>query len=422
LVLNLSRNDARLRAVIAALEMMMNTQGNTAAVRLDPSFGSGGILGFGLPDMDYLALIAIGPAKEITAVGLSALDSHSIILARFDADGVLDTSFGEDGVAVCELFPDFGVRLDECVLLPDSRLLVVGTRRVTGGSLTPVDFFFACVLPDGRLDPAFGDGGTLVVAPFARNRWAHGLVVQPDGKPVALFEGHEEGTLTLVNAFVRLDHAGRPDPAFGDGGFQEVMRGDSAYCCAALPDGRLLAGGYRNGFATVSRFSVAGEEDLSFGFQGSVDLPLQPGHSMTAERIVLQADGRILCQGNESDEDHVSSSYVMKLRPDGERDHTFNRGEPVAMSTHQDRDVLIDAAGRVFCLERNEVNDQFSIVSLTPDGFIEDAGFPLPFAGTVHHYPPGQLLAQVPGTLLVAAPILDTATSTCSLAIARLLT
>ena len=79
-----------------------------------------------------------------------------IALARFRADGTLDSTFGAGGPDYAEswLYRDIASGL---IQQPDGKLVVAGTTTNSSGSDRMV---FARFNADGTLDTTFGTGGT----------------------------------------------------------------------------------------------------------------------------------------------------------------------------------------------------------------------------------------------------------------------
>ncbi|MGN6558302.1 MAG: hypothetical protein ACTHLH_09865 [Solirubrobacterales bacterium] len=84
------------------------------------------------------------------------------LLARFDASGHLDPSFGNGGLLRL-LKPDgsiFEGAVEQMATLPDGKILVKGYVPSSRVSSAP---FVARLNPDGSYDPSFGEGGLTVV-------------------------------------------------------------------------------------------------------------------------------------------------------------------------------------------------------------------------------------------------------------------
>jgi uncharacterized delta-60 repeat protein len=100
---------------------------------LDPTFGSGGkVMTDFLSEFDELNALAIQPDGRIIAAG-STEDSEEqtdIALARYNADGTLDVTFGSSGRVITDFFgfDDNGRGL---VLRPDGKIVVAGRANIS---------------------------------------------------------------------------------------------------------------------------------------------------------------------------------------------------------------------------------------------------------------------------------------------------
>jgi uncharacterized delta-60 repeat protein len=151
---------------------------------LDSGFGNGGVV---LTDFGAAsgaeALVLQPDAKLVAAGRISFLGTRDFALARYNADGSLDTSFDGDG----RVLTDFGGPARALLLQPDGKLVAAG-RSFT-------DFALVRYNPNGSLDTGFGDAG-LVLTDFGPSGEAFALGEQPDGKLVAA--GGSSGNFALV--------------------------------------------------------------------------------------------------------------------------------------------------------------------------------------------------------------------------------
>jgi uncharacterized delta-60 repeat protein len=158
-----------------------------ASGRLDSSFGSGGIAylpnligptpvegGFtASPDGGYALASTVGSGQP------------TAVVARLTADGGLDASFGVNGVAeapIPRLTTSFGGGL---IAQADGKLVLSGFG-VSGGS-GPISAgpFVARLNADGTLDASFGDGGlSFNPVPGATTAGSMSAAVTPDGNLV----------------------------------------------------------------------------------------------------------------------------------------------------------------------------------------------------------------------------------------------
>ena len=111
---------------------------------------------------------------------------------RFTADGQPDTRFGTDGIVLPGLNVVRGWSGASVIVQPDGKILVSGTD--------PSGLGVARLNADGSLDTGFGTGGMTVLAiPGTHFRMsARGLQLQPDGRILAMAEGHP------FSGFIRL--------------------------------------------------------------------------------------------------------------------------------------------------------------------------------------------------------------------------
>ena len=172
---------------------------------MDTSFNGTGmsstnVLGSG----SYEPIVAVQTDGKLVLGGTSA---SQFALLRFIASGVLDTSFGTDGVTISN-FDNFSQAYD-LVIQTDGRILLGGqialpTKFKTLGSTIPatqLDFALARYNSNGTLDTTFGNKGLVTTGintnssgPYVTD-WGRALALQADGK--ILFAGNT----SIVNGF-----------------------------------------------------------------------------------------------------------------------------------------------------------------------------------------------------------------------------
>jgi uncharacterized delta-60 repeat protein len=152
---------------------------------LDSTFGSGGKVTtqvvFGDGEDDAIFALAIQVDGRIIAAG-QANFSQDFGMVRYLADGSLDTSFGTIGIVTTD-FNGTTDRARGMVLQIDGKIILAGAANLTTGSTG--DFGLARYNSNGSLDATFGTGGK-VVTDFGSNvDFARGVVLQSDNKIVA---------------------------------------------------------------------------------------------------------------------------------------------------------------------------------------------------------------------------------------------
>lgn len=327
---------------------------------LDPSFGSGGKVTtmFSGLRAEVTALV-LQPDGRIVAAGSAFGGGESdFALARYEADGSLDASFGSGG----RVTTDFGAfdQASGAALLPDGRIVAVGwTDRGEG------DFDFAVALyeTDGALDTSFGAGGRVETDFFGRSDLAQAVVVQPDGRIIAVGYAFPAGATRVALARYTLD--GSLDPSFsGDGKATtsaSVLQSELGFAAALQPDGRIVVAGTRVTGASfdflVERYLSDGSPDPGFGTGGWATLDFF-GRQDEAHAVALQSDGGIVAAG------------FARTGPDfGSADFALAR-----YTSAGNLDTSFGTAGRV-TTDFFAGADQGEATASQPDGRIIVAGF-----------------------------------------------
>src|SRR5581483_9634764 len=256
---------------------------------LDPTFGSGGKVTTDFAtSFDNGSAVAIQGNGKIVMVGANfdGIGGADFAVARYNVDGSLDASFGTGG----KVLTDFGRSYDQATAVAiqlDGKIVVVG-RTQTGGSND--DFALARYNADGSLDATFGVGGkvhTDLGATFFER--ANAVVIQWDGKIIAAGETNSAGRLvdTTDFALVRYNADGSIDTTFGGGGNAPATgvvitdfgdTNDQVFALAIQTDGKIVAVGsttpVMSGAGTgadfaLARYNTDGSVDSTFGVMGN---------------------------------------------------------------------------------------------------------------------------------------------------------
>ena len=187
------------------------------------------------------------------------------VLVRFNPDGSRDAAFGdptleEPGQATSDF--GAGAYAKDVVIEPGGKY-VVGGLLDTAGSFAAPNFAVARFNADGTLDTSFGSGGRSAVSNFGGAASAHyGLARQTDGK--FLLGGlvvSDGGTQPDGFGIARFNADGAPDTTFGTGGtVRTTVPGASSTGGADLAlqaDNKIVMAGQATFEATSSDFAVA---------------------------------------------------------------------------------------------------------------------------------------------------------------------
>lgn len=285
--------------------------------------------------------VAIQADGKIVLVGDSIVadGSTNIVVARLNADGSVDDSFGqsEDSTPngfVATSLGDGNDTANAVVLDAEGRIVVAGSRVAQDGSSNIlVARYDAAGVPDATFGTAGDDGtpeGFVNVSLGDGNDAARDLALQADGKIVVVGDSlSPDGSTNFVLARLKAD--GTPDEAFGsaeDGtpnGFVATSLGegnDFATGVAVQGDGRIVVAGYhQDGDSTniaVTRYDAAGALDPSFGQaedgtdNGIANISLGGGDDM-ANAVALQGDKLIVVAGTTTATDGSKNIAVLRL-------------------------------------------------------------------------------------------------------------
>jgi uncharacterized delta-60 repeat protein len=243
---------------------------------LDPSFGSGGVVLTPIGSLSEVGGIVRGPGDRLIVAASTLAGTSNVVLLRYFPSGRHDPSFGSGG----QVFAQLGSALLAPPVMaqqPDGKLLVARADEV-GTSDDDYRFEIARFDADGTVDMSFGAAGR-VTGSFGGLTSLAGLGVQPSGDIlVAGTRNHVRRPDVPSRVVVRRYSAvGDPDMRFGDSGLVEASFGvgGRAVVRALLvqPDGRFVVGGATPdspaSFA-LERFAADGQPDASFGAAGIV--------------------------------------------------------------------------------------------------------------------------------------------------------
>ncbi|PYK26407.1 MAG: hypothetical protein DME52_06285 [Verrucomicrobia bacterium] len=311
---------------------------------LDTTFGRGGKVRTDFPGLAAVpsAVVIQSDGKIVVAGGAfpQFTFAGNFEVVRYNPNGSLDRSFGNGGI-VTTTFPEGSYAFD-VALQPDGKIIAAGTVFVDfiPGEPSNTDFALARYNPDGTPDATFGNGGQVSTDFVGLEDDAFSVLIQPDGKIVAV--GSADSPATYYDfAAVRYLSNGTIDTTFGVAGKVSTDFGDQnfdrARSAALQPDGRIVAAGFaisQNGgvqnFA-VARYTSSGVLDTTFSRDGKTEIDFG-NCCQSANKVLLQSDGKIITVGYANTEDSDSDFLLARLSPRGSLDPTFGVGGKVRTS------------------------------------------------------------------------------------------
>jgi uncharacterized delta-60 repeat protein len=285
----------------------------------DTSFGSGGkvytnISTYQASDTFYQRDEAYAVALQgdkIIVSGMSYSGTATQLdttLVRYNANGSLDSSFGDGGKVVTPVSagPDWNNEsVNNMVVLPGSSILVVGDAEQGNGVKA---IFLARYLPDGILDTSFGTGGiTIVPNDTMASAYGRDVAILADGSNKILVAGSMLGDGDYDVALVRLQASGAIDTTFGTHG-DGIVRIDSGSraddygrAMAIQHDGKIVVAGWvgstNQADTMVARLLQDGRRDPDFGVGGFAINAFSANDNDQFIAAAIQADGRIVAVG-----------------------------------------------------------------------------------------------------------------------------
>lgn len=263
-----------------------------AAGEVDPSFSAA------VQKNDGLGYVtAIQPDGKILVGGNFTVANRveRSGIARFNADGSLDTSFNLNGD---NIGTSYGGVVFAIKVQSDGKILIGGNFSSVGGALHKS---IARLNSDGSAD------NTFVTETFSTrgiNGTVRDIEIRQDGKIFAAgtFSYTDNGGTTRFYNVALFNPDGSPDTSFyyaGPDGVRDLV---------VLPDNRILVGG--NNF--FHRYNAIGQGEIAFSLGGAIN------------KMVLLPNSQILIGGTFTEYNGFQQGRLAKISIDGAVDTNFN--------------------------------------------------------------------------------------------------
>lgn len=323
---------------------------------VDTDFGTAGGVAVAIGDNDYFNAVARQDDGQLVLLGSTYDGNNSDLqLHRLAADGTLDTSFGIGGVVITDLGSND--EFPTAIVASSAGIFLTAVTSLSEQNFVVVKYGF-----DGELNGAFGDNGIAQVDFAGGADSAQDLLLQPDGKLVVV--GSAQSPSGNQFAVARIHGTtGALDATFGTGGKVSTNLG------AAHAGAGLVAGLSATGDITVSgyvlqlgifvdfdislaRFTSDGALDPTFSGDGTVIIALSgPAHNIDRTVMAVQPDGKTLVAGTEMGIGGGQFWGLARYNVDGSLDSTFG-----------DNGTINVAAGKAF--------QRIGAIAVGPDGKI----------------------------------------------------
>jgi uncharacterized delta-60 repeat protein len=262
---------------------------------LDATFAGDGKRLFSWGPIGRATSVVVLPNGKILVGGFSGPEGGNMQVARLNADGSLDTTFGTGGKAAVDFGgDDFGLAMARQA---NGRIVLAGNSTVAGAVV-------ARLRTNGALDPDFADDGRLTLG----NGVLRSVFVQPDRKIVVVGNAAGSAMMTVT----RLLPNGTPDPTLDGDGTATIDIGalsDVAGDAVLQSGGRIVVVGTGGGGMAVVRLNADGSRDGTFGNAGATVVDF--GEVAFGHAVALAPGDRIVAAGQLTGRDDFAVARLL---------------------------------------------------------------------------------------------------------------
>ena len=359
---------------------------------LDTTFDTDGwntISGTGLW-FEAASVVVQSSGKVVVAGARMNGSQFDPLIARFNTDGSLDTTFGSDGTGiVVEPWPNAtimewvnrsGAAVDVALLFDDR---IVVTSSPSGDNEKHGIMLFTA---DGVLDTSFDGDGRRKIASGGPNMdvWTTAVTVTSDDKIMIVGTSPDNSWDYRMKVY-RLNTDGSNDTSFNNDGMRNVYFPSSvdnlANAVVMSGDKTVFGGSAADSWSRhdmgIGQLTSDGRNDTAFASgTGRTYVDFGFGDSDVRE-LLVQADGKIVGIGESQVFDNDDSVAVTRLNADGSLDtsfsedgkfaHDFGNGDSYGWAGALDEDGRIVIAGQY----NNGANDKAFVLRLTTAGALD---------------------------------------------------
>ena len=264
---------------------------------LDSSFGTGGIVITDFGGLDAGVSVAIDQNNQIVCGGYSQTTKVYYCVAKYLANGTLDSTFGTSGKVTTDISTNSTDDNPWALIIDASnKILLVGNSQFPS---TGYDFAMVRYNQNGSLDISFGQNG-IVTTDIRNNSDDTAYCVAIDSSNNIVLGGQAIPYYTDF-ALVRYNQSGQIDTTFGVNGIvtTDIFGNDSAYSIAIDNSNHIVIGGYTdaNGFDfIIVKYNADGSRFKGFGDNGSITSDI--GTYDQGNSLVIDSQNRILLGGS----------------------------------------------------------------------------------------------------------------------------
>ena len=371
--------------LLASVAMTTAAHVSAADGDSDQSFFAGRVLHeFGGPStFSDAAVQSDGKIVTTGKVEIGGIDN--ILVARFNTDGSLDTTFNSNGWRSIPL----GTGDSEGTTIVTQSDGSIFIRALSDWTVLPTPYRDAVVIkltPSGAFDTTYATSSFtpgrqyLSISNSTISRGPSTMAFDSVGRLVVTGTVRD-GSGVTSSYVARLLPNGEFDSSFSGVGYQNYLTPTamSLGSVAITTGDKIIVGGSRIGSGSetlgiVAKFNTDGTPDLSFDTDGWVDV----SSAQVISAIAVQADGKIVVAGI-TDIGGVPTSLASRLNSGGSIDTTFGASGSFVYPTSDAAffyDLLIDSSGKIVIFGISGTNFfQFDLlaVRLTGNGTLDSS-------------------------------------------------
>lgn len=231
----------------------------------------------------------------------------------FGQAGELDTGFGDGGLVIQSIAP-YHDDVSAMAIQPDGKIVCVGRSHT---DLVSMDFdgFVTRHLPDGLLDSSFGENGMLQLDYGSASDAFSDVKVLNDGN-ILICGGSTVGS-NYSALMVKLSANGSYDSSFGTNGIvNDTTNGNAGFIrMHIMGDGRILTSGSNQIAPALYMINSDGSFDSTFGTNGLV--PINPQfQDLKYVNAIEDQQGKFIISGA-TGQGAEQDGVIMRFNSDG---------------------------------------------------------------------------------------------------------
>lgn len=271
---------------------------------IDSSFGTNGVVLTDFENLqpDEVKVVKVHPQTGKIIIGGStkvANWAEKPVVARYTNSGMIDSTFDSDGIRTLSIsFNDFTSRLrvEDLIVHTDGTISAVGWRHAGH-----YDFWSARVQNNGVMDSSYlTNGSNSFDGGYSKNDYANALLLKPDNSFVIAGGSYRWNSTSVDFTLFELTNSGITNP-WSVTLDLETYRNDIAYGLQKDNHGDFVLAGSSSddtsSLFAIARFKPDPIKDVFFGANGQLLINFNDNSNNEAFDLAIQSDNKIIAVG-----------------------------------------------------------------------------------------------------------------------------